>query len=230
MEKWSASSKQLLKLRDEQSEIFIHLAQLINGLASPVRIKIIHFLSQGPLSVETLANKLDQEIANTSMHLRKMHSEKLVMVEKLGQKRLYSLHPGLFLFWEQCQDFIQKLFPKVELPVEEIFEEMNWNYSLDETVKMLKNGELIFLDVRPEDEMEKVLDGFEKKIIQIPASEILIKMNSLPKKKKILVICRGRFCALSAGIVNELRKNKFNAFRFKDSFFVLKQKILFSTE
>ena len=80
-------------LKQRQEDIFVSLASLLGAMAAPVRIRLIHFLSQAPLTVEVMASKVDQSVANTSMHIRKMLNEGLVTVESLGQKRLYTLAP-----------------------------------------------------------------------------------------------------------------------------------------
>ena len=54
--------KKLLKLKEQQNELFCSIAAIIGAISSPVRIRLIHFLSQGPLTVETLAIKIDQSL------------------------------------------------------------------------------------------------------------------------------------------------------------------------
>jgi len=208
-------------LKDRQEDIFVSLASLLGAMASPVRIRLIHFLSQAPLTVEVLASKIDASIANTSMHLRKMFNEGLVKVESLGQKRLYSLSPSVFEFWEQFQSFAQKLDPAFALDTREIYGEMNWEYSLNETKKLIRAGEVILLDVRPEDESLSVEES--DFVLHIPQTELKGNLKKLPKKKKILVFCRGRLCALSAFTVNYLRENGFKAYRLDFSWNAIKE-------
>ena len=78
-------NKTIEKAKDRQEYLFSEMSALLNGLASPVRLKIIHFLTQAPHSVEQLAQKLGQSIANTSMHLKKMQRENILKTENLGQ-------------------------------------------------------------------------------------------------------------------------------------------------
>lgn len=208
-------------LKERQQDIFSSLASLLGAMASPVRIRLIHFLSQTPLTVEVMANKVDESIANTSMHLRKMLNEGLVKVETMGQKRLYSLSPAVFEFWEHFQDFAQKLDPTFVLDTRDIYGEMNWASSLEETKKLVRSGDAILLDVRPEDE---ILSTDESElVIHIPQTELKKNLKKLPKKKKILVFCRGRLCALSAYTVNYLRENGLNAYRLDLSWNVIKE-------
>lgn len=213
-------NKKLQALKLQQDSSFNTMAGMIGGLAAPVRIKLIHFLSQAPLSVDVLAVKIDQSVANTSMHLRKMLSENLVTVSASGKSRIYALRPATLEFWEACQDFVLKLDPTLKLDVSSLYEDMNWNKDLSSTTKLARNREVLFLDVRPTDEQGGLLNQIE--VVQIPANEINKSISKLPKRKPILVICRGRFCALSAQIVSDLRKEGINAYRFEHSWFKLK--------
>lgn len=203
------------QLKERQNEVFFSIADILGGMASPVRIRLIHFLSQGPLTVETLAHKIEQSIANTSMHLRKMLSAKIVTVTVQGKNRLYTLHPAALSFWESCQDFIQSIDPSLKLEVDE---GINWSENLNTTVEMAKNKEVILVDARPRNEVSDPLP----EVLNIPSSEIRKNISKIPKKKPVLVFCRGRLCALSAFAVNELRKNGIKAYRLNESWYSLK--------
>jgi len=207
-------------LKERQEDIFVSLATLLGAMASPVRIRLIHFLSQAPLTVEVMASKVDESIANTSMHLRKMLNEGLVKVETLGQKRLYSLSPAVIGFWEHFQDFAQKLDPSLFLEVHDVYGDINWSYSLAETKKMLRSKEIILIDVRPKDEVLSTEDSED--VLHIPQADLKEGLKRLSKKKKVLVFCRGRLCALSAFSVNYLRENGYKAYRLGTSWNVIK--------
>lgn len=207
----------LQSLKAEQDAVFMKMAQVMAIMGAPVRLKLLHFLSQSPLSVEVLAQKIQQSVANTSMHLRKMLAEDIVTVEGRGQRRLYALHPALQGFWESSQDFIQQVHP--ELRIARGREELSWTLPLAETLSEIADGRAIALDVRPADEVVpselSEHDGF----VHIPHAELEAKSAQLPRDKKILVFCRGRFCALSTFVVNTLRQKGFDAYRLPHSWF-----------
>ncbi len=215
--------KKLQALRNKQNDVFESISDILGGLSAPVRIKLIHFLSQGPLTVETLAGKIDQSIANTSMHLRKMLTAQIVNVSVQGKNRLYSLHPAVFPFWESIQDFIQSIDPTLKVEQDELADELNWSEGLKSTVKMAKSNELIILDVRPSEEVVEPLEKIN--VLNIPSNEVLKNLSKLPKKKPVLVFCRGRFCALSAYVVGELRSKGIQAYRLNESWYSLKSSI-----
>jgi DNA-binding transcriptional ArsR family regulator len=207
-------------LKERQDDIFVSLAAILGALASPVRVRLIHFLSQAPLSVDVMASKVDESIANTSMHLRKMLNEGLVSVEILGQKRLYSLSLSVLEFWEHYQDFAQKLDPSLKLEAHDLYGDINWTISLDETKNLVHSGKVILLDVRPSDEVTS--EDKSGMLLHIPQLELKSSLKKISKKKKVLVFCRGRLCALSAYSVNYLRENGYKAYRLNISWNVLK--------
>jgi rhodanese-related sulfurtransferase len=211
--------KKLLELKERQSEVFTSIADIIGAMSSPVRIKLIHFLSQGPLTVEILSTKIDQSVANTSMHLRKMLAAKVLKVETQGKNRIYSLHPAAFPFWESCQDFIQSVDPSLKLDFKDIDGDMDWMQDLRTTIKMAKNNEIVLVDARPQDEVAETLPGLN--ILNIPSSEIAKNLAKIPKKKPVVVFCRGRMCALSLFVTSELRKNGIKAYRLNESWYSL---------
>jgi rhodanese-related sulfurtransferase len=212
--------KKLKLLKERQEDIFVSLASRLGAMASPVRIRLIHFLSQAPLTVEVMAGKVDESIANTSMHLRKMLSEGLVSVETRGQKRLYSLAPEVLEFWEYYQSFAQKLDPSLVLTTSDIYSDLKWTHSWSETKKLAKAGQVLLLDVRPKDE---VIEGDSASfVLHIPQSDLKTNLKKLPKKKPLLVFCRGRLCALSAYSANYLREMGFKAYRLDVSGNVVK--------
>ena len=207
-------------LKERQEDIFVSLASLLGAMASPVRIRLIHFLSQAPLTVDVIASKVDESIANTSMHLRKMLNERLVSVETLGQKRLYALSPAVLEFWEHYQDLAQKLDPTLKLETHDIYGDLNWTNTLDETKKLLRSGDVVLLDVRPLD--EGIGEDDSGMVLHIPQTELKSSLKKISKKKKILVFCRGRLCALSAFSVNYLREKGYKAYRLDVSWNVVK--------
>jgi len=206
--------------KDQQELIFREIADILGAVSSPVRVKLIHFLSQGPLSVEVLAKKIDQTVANTSMHLRKMLASNVVEVTVQAQKRLYSLHPAMFDFWELCQNLVQEINPQLEMSESQTHGDLGWNEPLKITIKMARNNEVALIDVRPEDEVIEALDQIN--VINLPMEKISKSLNKLPKRKPILIFCRGRFCALSSQAVIELRKKGFKAYRLNESWYALK--------
>ena len=211
-------------LKRRQENVFDSLASLLGGLASPVRIRLVHFLSQAPLTVEVLAAKAEQSMANTSMHLRKMHAEGLVTVESLGQKRLYSLAPAVQDFWERCQDFAQQINPSLVLHTADVYGDINWKLPWDETRELVWSGKIVLVDVRPADEL--ITSEESEHVLRIPQGELKSHLKMISKRKSVLVLCRGRLCALSAFAVNYLREKGYKAYRLEGSWNSIKADLI----
>ncbi len=209
--------KKLHRLKLRQDAVMGQMAEILASVSSPVRIKLIHFLSQGPLTVDTLAGKIGQSVANTSMHLRKMHATRLVTVSVAGKHRLYALHPAAFAFWEACQDFTQEVAPELRVDAAAVYGEIDWEEDLRSTVRMAKNNEVTLVDARPADEASQEISGLN--VLRLPADGLA----KLPKKRPLLVFCRGRLCALSAHVVGELRKQGYQAYRLNESWYALNE-------
>ncbi|MCB0348893.1 MAG: ArsR family transcriptional regulator [Bdellovibrionales bacterium] len=214
--------KKLVRLKERQNEIFSVFAETIGGISSPIRVRLIHFLSQGPLTVETLANKIEQSVANTSMHLRKMLSLKIVTVEVRGKNRVYSLHPSAFNFWEHCQNFLQQIDPSLELNEGDVTDDLDWPEDLRVTLKKARENDVVLIDARPTNEVTESLE--ELNVLHIPSSDINKNLSKISKRKPVLVFCRGRFCALSTHTVRELRKNGIRAYRLNESWYSIKNR------
>lgn len=208
-------SKKFEKAKERQDFLFAEVSSLLSALASPVRLKIIHFLSQAPHSVEQLSIKLKQSVANTSMHLKKMQRENILKTETSGQKRIYSLaQPEMRDFWEQIQAFALIHNPSNSLNSEDIYQEdLEWHKNILETVYLLRAKKVILLDVRPTDEVEGEDPKYKKYVRHIPIENLKRASDSLPKTKPILIICRGRLCVMSNESTYILRKLGYDAYK-----------------
>jgi rhodanese-related sulfurtransferase len=215
--------KELDKIKKHQNQAFERMAQVLNVLSAPVRIKLIHFLSQAPLSVEVLADKVGQSTANTSMHLRKMHNEGILQVESIGQKRLYSLHSALFEFWEECQDFVKKIDPDIFHTADD--DTLTWTKDLKESLKLARENQITILDLRPLDEVREDWFPVKTNYLHIPFASLKKNLKKIPKKKKVVVLCRGRLCGLSQFAVRYLREQNFDAYRLPESWFKLSKEV-----
>jgi DNA-binding transcriptional ArsR family regulator len=220
-------NKTIEKAKERQDYLFKEMSSLLEALASPVRIKIIHFLSQAPHSVEQLSLKLGQSVANTSMHLKKMQRENILKTESIGQKRIYSLaQVEMKEFWEQIQNFAFIHNAANVISSTEIYhEELKWPKDLEETIKMIKARKLTLVDVRPTDEIDEVDSTYKKYVLHIPFENLKKLKETLPTSRPILIICRGRLCVMSNESTFQLRKLGFDAYKFDLSWYQLSKKL-----
>jgi len=214
--------------RQKQDGLFNEISYLLGALASPVRLKIIHFLSQSPHSVDQLSQKLGQSVANTSMHLKKMQRENILKTEIDGQKRIYSLaQTEMKDFWEEIQKFCLIHNPTNILSTTEIYgDEFSWTNDIEETIKFIKSGKIILIDVRPNDEIDNTDKTYERYVQHIPYSQLKKATSKMSKSKTILIICRGRLCVMSSESTHDLRNMGFKAFKLDLSWHTLSKLLI----
>ncbi|HEY0828856.1 MAG TPA: metalloregulator ArsR/SmtB family transcription factor [Bacilli bacterium] len=66
---------------------------IFSALAEPHRLDIIELLSDGPLPVGDIAERLELNQPQTSKHLRVLTGAGLVQVQPAANKRIYQLRP-----------------------------------------------------------------------------------------------------------------------------------------
>jgi DNA-binding transcriptional ArsR family regulator len=66
---------------------------IFSALAEPHRLDIIELLSDGPLPVGNIAERLELNQPQTSKHLRVLTVAGLVQMQPVANKRIYKLRP-----------------------------------------------------------------------------------------------------------------------------------------
>jgi DNA-binding transcriptional ArsR family regulator len=80
------------------------IARVFRALASPTRIRLLDWLTEGPHSVGELVAASRQKQANVSKHLGILHSANLVRVTRQGNRMIYSIdHPWVGSLFELVQ-------------------------------------------------------------------------------------------------------------------------------
>lgn len=69
-----------------------HVADTMQALASPTRVRILARLRESPCSVNELADAVAMEQSAVSHHLRLLRHLGLVVGERDGRKTIYALH------------------------------------------------------------------------------------------------------------------------------------------
>lgn len=82
--------------------IFEKQAQVISGIAHPLRIAVINFLKDGPRCVCDIAEHIGSERSNVSRHLAVMANAGLLDYRKEGLKVLYRLKCPCILDFLSC--------------------------------------------------------------------------------------------------------------------------------
>jgi ArsR family transcriptional regulator len=71
--------------------LYAEFAVIAKALAHPHRLELLEHAAQGPMSVETLAERVGLSVANASQHLRQLREAGLVTAERDGKFVRYAL-------------------------------------------------------------------------------------------------------------------------------------------
>ncbi len=173
------------------------MARLFKPLANPSRLEIIEVLSQGEKSVESIALATDLSVANASQHLLVLKNNNILKSRRDGHYVYYSLINDEFLVL--YQSFINYAVSEIA-ELEKILERQRQDnrsqdaVNLEELENMLKNDDVLLLDVRPSAEYEA---GHITGAMSAPLNEIIQGLKKISKKKEIIAYCRGPFCVLA---------------------------------
>lgn len=202
--------------REFKDNLFQQFARIGKSLSSEKRLEILNLLSQGPKSVEVLANSTGSGLANVSKHLQALYEARLVKYRKTGTYVYYEIA-------DQAVSYFLSLFWKLgesQIPdIQRFKEELNHNFkdvrtlTLDELCQAMETGEVVLLDVRPHDEYE---NDHIPGAISVPIADLEKSMASLPKANKVVAYCRGPYCIYAAQAVQLLAGSGFNAFRLEE--------------
>jgi rhodanese-related sulfurtransferase/biotin operon repressor len=204
--------------RDFKDAIYGELAKITKAMANAHRMEIIDLLAQGPFSVEEIASNAGMSVANASQHLQVLKNAGLVIISRKGNFIYYSLtNEKVFDAWRSLRELGMEQNTKAKFVVDEFRKK---HYSLDpvgteELCKKVSKGEVLLLDVRPEEEFAR---GHIHQALSMPIDQILTRMKELSKDKEIIAYCRGPFCVYADQAVELLLKNGFNANRMAEGY------------
>nr|AGS50314.1 hypothetical protein [uncultured bacterium Ele45G2]AIF26564.1 putative ArsS family transcriptional regulator [uncultured bacterium fosmid pJB45G2] len=202
--------------RDYKEELFRQFARIGKCLSSDKRLELLHLLSQGPKSVERLAQATDMSVANVSRHLQILLDANLVKFSKKGTYVIYTLASSdicgfLTSLWRICESQLADI-ARIKTAFINQFENLE-SLSLNEVLSRMEEGSIILLDVRPAEEYEADhIPG----AISVPMEELHRYLQGLPKEIQIAAYCRGPYCVYSAQAVDEMRREGFTAFRLEE--------------
>ena len=85
----------------------------------------------------------------------------------------------------------------------------------DELARRMTNGEVVVLDVRPEQEFAA---GHIASARSIPVAELRMRIREIPKRRIIVAYCRGPYCVFADQAVGILRDAGYKALRLDGGF------------
>ncbi len=193
--------------------VYEQLARIGKAVAAPKRIELLDLLSQGPRTVEALAEQSSLSIANTSQHLKVLRGARLVDAEKKGlyvEYRLADHAVGRFLL--ELRKVAQLQLSEIERMTSRYFQHRGALEVMpsDELLRRVRRGEVTVLDVRPTEEFRA---GHIPGAISMPVRELKKRVKELPKNRELVAYCRGPYCVIAVEAVELLRKKGFVAHR-----------------
>src|SRR5207302_6246557 len=144
-----------MSTRNPKLALFAEFAAVAKCLAHAHRLELLEQLAQGERSVEVLADRARLSIANASQHLQQMKRVGLLINRREGKFVYYQLVDDTILdLLAALRRIAERNVAEVERIVRSYF---NNRDSLEpisraELLQRSRAGEVIVLDVRPEDE------------------------------------------------------------------------------
>ena len=202
--------------RELKDPLYAQFARIGHALGSPVRIELLDLLAQGEKTVEALAEHSAATVKNVSAHLRVLRQARLVETRRAGTYIYYRLADGdVGRFVRDLQRLGQQRLAEVEQVARQYIDERDELEPVTqaELRKLVRDGNVTVIDVRPADEYEA---GHIPGAVSIPVSELKRRLRELPKRREIIAYCRGPYCVFSLEAVTLLRQHGFRARRTDD--------------
>ncbi len=202
-----------------KQEIFTSLAEVAQALGHAHRLELLEHIAQGERSVEELSTRVNLSFANTSRHLQILRRARLVDTERRGKRVMYRLGGDA-----EVVDLMRALGRVGERNVAEVGRVMTDYFhardaleavSRKDLISRLRDGLVMVLDVRPEDEFAL---GHLPGALNIPLGKLEQRLGELPADREIIAYCRGPYCILSFEAVAALRARGYLVRRLEDGY------------
>jgi rhodanese-related sulfurtransferase/predicted transcriptional regulator len=200
--------------RAEKTALFEAIAQMGKAFASATRLELLDLLAQAPRTVDDLARASGQTTANTSQHLQALHAAGLVTRAREGTNVRYSLAGDEVLeLWLALRANSASRLAEVERAARDYLGDDVEAIGRDELRERMRRGEVLLVDVRPDEEYAAGhIDGARS----IPIDELDERLAELPADREVVAYCRGPFCAYAHEAVRRLRDSGRQARRLAD--------------
>jgi rhodanese-related sulfurtransferase len=204
------------KDRATKDLLYEQVARLARAVASPKRLELVELLCQSEKSVEALAQQAQISVKLASAHLKQLKAARLVDTRRDGKYVLYRLaDERISTLWVDLREVAEERMLELQSGLHELAMASGGLEHLDrETVlKKARRGEIIVIDVRPEDEYQA---GHLPYARGLPLAELRQRLDELPKDRPVVAYCRGPFCVMTGKAVALLRKKGYQASRLED--------------
>ena len=207
-----SAKKRVVSLK---ASVYEQIARIGQAAASPSRLELLDLLSQGPRTVEALAQQTGQSVATTSHHLQVLRRARLVDAEKAGLYVTYSLaDPQVDQFLLDLRRLAESRLAEIHHVTRQYLEARGALEPIDEEelLRRVRAGDVTLVDVRPH---EEYVAGHLPGAISVPLSDLAKRAAELRKRRDIVAYCRGPYCVMALDAVDLLRRKGFRAHRLE---------------
>ena len=199
-------------MRELKNQLYEQVARIGKAVASPKRLELIELLCQGEKTVEMLAAQAEISVKLTSAHLKELRLARLVDTRKDGKYVLYRLaSTSVADLWVNLRSEAEERLVELQMALTSIVEHGDelQGVSRADILRRAAAGEVLVLDVRPEDEYAAAHLPHAR---SLPVDELKKRIAELPKNVPVVAYCRGPFCLMAKDAVELLRKKGYQAF------------------
>lgn len=186
-----------MKKRALKDLLYEQVARIGKAVSSPKRLELLELLAQGEKTVELLAAELEIDVKLASAHLKALKEARLVEHRREGKYMVYRLSgEDVARLWVTLRQVAEEHLVELQLALQKMVAapEQLTQASRKELLAQAKRGEVIVLDVRPEEEYAVAHLPYAR---SMPVAEIEKRLAELPKGREIVAYCRGPFCLFS---------------------------------
>lgn len=202
--------------RSAKNALFDGFATIASALANGRRAEIVALLAQSERSVESIADAIDQSVANTSHHLRTLARAGLLTTRRDGTRIYYQLaDPRVYDLWAALRDVTARHLDTIP----QLADDYLGNRAEIPTIsqhalrKELSSDRTILIDVRPMVEYDA---GHIPGAISVPPDQLDEILPELPARGEIVAYCRGPYCIYADQAVRTLLADGRVARRLED--------------
>ena len=191
--------------------LYDQVARVGKALSSPKRLEILEMLAQGEKAVETISTEVAIDNKLASAHLKALKEARLVQTRRDGKRIFYSLTgPDVAQLGVTLRQVAEEHLVELQMAVKSMMAEPDRMVSIGrkELMDQAKRGEVIVLDVRPQQEFDTAHLPYAR---SMPLSELSQRLAELPRDVEIVAYCRGPFCLMSDEAVKLLQASGYHA-------------------
>ena len=199
-----------------KAHLYQQVARIAKAMASPKRLELIELLCQGEKAVELLAAQADISVKLASAHLKELRLARLVETRKEGKYVVYRLAgTSVADLWVSLREEAEERLVELQVALSSLVHHGNDLQGIDRKtiLEKARTGEVLVLDVRPEEEFEAAHLPHAK---SLPVAELRKRLAEIPKDVPVVAYCRGPFCLMAKDATELLRKMGYQAFHLTD--------------